>query len=153
MPRVEFIEHIDAPAQKVWDFISNLDRVPEWVTLTKEMHFVSDRPPKEGTVYRELTEVAGFATETEWRISAFDPPHRQVHETEETMLSAVLTMAVEPEGDGARLLHRSNFKMMPKVRPLGWLIERLFGQPITESELSQTVQNAKRIIEAEHEPG
>lgn len=150
MPQVEFIEYIQAPPQAVWDFISDIRRGPEWVTVMKEVLFVSDGPIKKGSVYRERSQVAVSTSETEWHITEFDPPRRQVHETNEPMLQAVLTMEVTPDGDGARLLHRTDFKMMPRFRPLGWLVEKLFGYRTMSKELRQTVDNAKRILEAEH---
>ncbi len=79
MPRVEFIAHIHAPPQAVWDFISDIRRGPEWVTVMKEVLFVSDEPIKKDSVYRERSQVAGSMSETEWHITEFDPPRRQVH--------------------------------------------------------------------------
>lgn len=149
MPRIEFVEHIDAPPQAVWDFISDIRRAPEWVTVMKEVLFVSDESIKQGSVYRERSQVAGSTSETEWRITEFDPPRRQVHETNEPMLQAVLTMEVTPDGDGTRLMHRTDFNLMPRVRPLGWLVEKLFGYRMMSKALRQTVDNAKRSLESE----
>ena len=64
------------------------------------------------------------------------------------MLDAVLTMRVEPEGDGARFHHQTEFKMLPAFRPLGWVMEQLFDNMV-EQEMTQTVENAKGIIESE----
>ena len=69
MPQVEFIEYIQAPPQAVWDFISDIRRGPEWVTVMKEVLFVSDGPVKKGSVYRERSQVAVSTSETEWHIT------------------------------------------------------------------------------------
>ena len=55
-----------------------------------------------------------------------------------------------PDGDGAHLLHRTDFKMMSRFRPLGWLVEKLFGYRMMSKELRQTVDNAKHTLESEH---
>jgi carbon monoxide dehydrogenase subunit G len=149
MPNVKISEHIEAPLQRVWDFISDIRRGPEWVTVMKEVLYVSDGALKKGSIYRERSKVGPSMSETEWRITSFEPPHVQVHECNESTLRAVLTMRVEPDGKGARLLHETEFKMLPVFRPLGWLVEQAFGKRKMRRELHQTVANAKRILEAE----
>lgn len=151
MPVVTIEEHIDASPQRVWDLINDIRRGPEWVTVMEEVLYVSDDPLKEGSRYRERSKIGPVRSETEWRITRFEPPRLQVHECREPTLSAVLTMEVEPEGKGARLHHRTEFAMLPVFRPLGWLAERVFGKRTMERELRRTVDNAKRIAEAESE--
>lgn len=149
MPQVKIEEYIDAPPQHVWSFISDIRRGPEWVTVMKEVLHVSEKPLREGSTYRERSKVGPSTSETEWRITKFKAPRVQVHECREPMLHAVLTMRVEPEGTGVRLLHQTKFKMLPVFRPLGWLVEQVFGRRTMEREMLQTVDNAKRMLEAE----
>ena len=148
MPEVKTSKHIDAHPRQVWDFISNIRRVPEWVTMTTEVLDMGDESLEEGTTYRERTRIGPSTSETEWRVTEIDPPHLQVHRCSEPMLDAELTMRVEPEGDGARFHHQTEFKMLPAFRPLGWVMEQLFGNRL-EQEMSQTVENAKNIIESQ----
>lgn len=151
MPRIEITEYIDAPPNAVWEFISDPHRWPEWVTVTEELISVSEEPVKEGTTYREFTQVGPSKSETEWTITEFDEPSIQVHETHETDMEAELTMRVEPSGDGTRLSHITEYRLMPGFRPLGILLEILFARRVMESELRQTVTNVKRMIENEYE--
>ncbi len=127
MPQVEYIKHINAQPENVWNFISDIRRGPEWVEVMEKVLYVSDEPLKEGSSYREESKIAGSTSETEWHITEFDPPRRQVHKTDETMLRATLTMEVSPENNGTKFRHRTEFKMMPRFRPLGWIVEKLFG--------------------------
>ena len=41
MPKVNFTEHIAAPAAAVWTFISDLRRIPEWFAGTTAMLSIS----------------------------------------------------------------------------------------------------------------
>lgn len=149
MPEVKISKHIKAPAHHVWDFISDIKRGPEWVTVMKEVLYVSDEPLKEGSIYRELSKVGPLISETEWKIKKFDPPRVQVHECREPTFHAVLTMLVESDGEGSHLLHWTRFKMFPVFRPWGWLVEQVFGKRTMMREMQRTVENAKRILEAD----
>lgn len=60
MPRIEFVEYISARPQAVWDFISDIRRAPEWLTVSQEVLFVSNEPIKKGNVYRERTLIRDF---------------------------------------------------------------------------------------------
>ena len=62
------------------------------------------------------TKVGPNESDTEWHITQFDPPHIQVHECKEATLQAVLTVQVEPEGDGTRLTHHTDYKIEEKLK-------------------------------------
>lgn len=151
MPLIEIVEYIEAPPEKVWLFISDIQRGPEWVTVMKEVLYLSDGPVGEGTVYRERSKVGPSLSVTEWEITAFEPPRIQVHECSESALQAHLTLKVDPQGSGTRFTHRTDYRLMPVFRPLGWVLEKLFAHRTMTSEMQQTVRNAKRMLEAEQE--
>ena len=120
MPQVEITKHINAQPENVWNFISDIRRGPEWVAVMENVLYVSDEPLKKGSSYRD-----------------------------ETMLRATLIMEVSPENNGTKFRHCTEFKMMPRFRPLGWVVEKLFGYRTMSKKLKETVDNAKRIIESE----
>ena len=147
MPQIRIVEHIDAPPEAVWALISDIRRGPEWVTVMEEVVHVSDEQTTQGTVYREISKIGPSRSETEWRITRFDPPRVQIHECKEPTLQATLTMQVEPDGTGSRFIHQTDFEMLPVFRPLGWLAESLVGKRLMQREMTQTVANAKRLLE------
>ena len=149
MPIVENTQQIEASPQEVWDFISDIRRGPEWVTVMKDLICVSDEQLGKGTVYAERVRVGPITTEAEWHVTTFDPPRVQVHESNEAMMRAILTMRVEPNGTGSRLVHRNDYQVLPVFRPLGWVIEKLFAEWLIRREMNQTVANAKRILETQ----
>lgn len=147
MPQIRIVEHIEASPETVWGLISDIRKGPEWVTVMEDVVYVSDEQTAAGTVYREVSKIGPSRSETEWRIARFDPPRVQIHECKEPTLQATLTMQVEPDGTGSRFIHQTDFKMLPVFRPLGWLIESLFGKRLMEREMAETVANAKRLLE------
>jgi uncharacterized protein YndB with AHSA1/START domain len=149
MPTVETSIEIQAPPGTLWDFISDLDRIPEWVTFTDEMLEVPEGEAREGSVYREYGGVGPKKGESTWTITRFDPPSVQVHEGDLGVMEPTLTMRVEPAGDGARLTHTVAFRFLPGFRPLGWLLEKLFVVRAFRSGLEKTQRNAKAIVEDE----
>jgi hypothetical protein len=149
MPTIHIEEHVATSPQKVWDFLCDVRRGPEWVTVMLEALHVSEEPIKKGSSYRELSKIGLGKSETEWHITGFDPPTVQVHETHEKALRAVLTLRVDPEGEGARFTQHTEYMMMPGFRPLGWVLQTLFAHRMMKKALNQSVQNAERILEAE----
>lgn len=151
MTVVETSREIEAPPEAVWAFISDLERVPEWVVFTDEMLEVPDEEAGKGTVYRELGGPGPVQDESTWRITAFDPPRRQVHEGDLGAMEATLTMEVDPVEDGTRLTHRLDVRVLPRLRPLGWLLEHLVVKHVLRRGLRGSQARAKEIVEAEAE--
>ncbi len=148
MPAFTTIQHIQAPPDAVWTFISDLRRVPEWVIGTDEMVYVSTDPVAGGTEYRERTQIGPISSETSWRITVFQAPSLQKHEMRSATVNVVLTMAVDPEDGGTRLTLWVEYQMLPKLRPLGWLLERAMYRKFM-NDMRQSLRAAKRIIERE----
>ncbi len=149
MPIVEVRERIDAAPEAVWGLVSDIERAPEWVTVMEALVETTENPVREGTVYTERSKVGPKAGETTWHVTVFDAEGmRQVHECAGRELAAELTMEVVPDGDGGAVLtHRTEFRLLPVVRPVGWVLERLFGRRLMERQLRDTVANAKHILE------
>ncbi len=149
MLQITVTEHIAAPPAAVWAFISDLHRIPEWVLGTKAMLFVSTEEVGVGTEYRELTQIGPSTSETTWRITTFRAPSVQTHESRSAMVKAVLTMTVEPAGSGGLLTFQSQSQLLPRLRPLGRLLELMIHRRVT-NEMRHSFQQAKRIIEQEY---
>lgn len=148
MPSVKFIEKIEAPQKQVWEFISDIEKAPRWVAVMKALIDSTDNPVQEGTVYREVSRIGLKKSETEWKVTYFDPPHMQAHECDEPDFKATLTMRVEDNGDGtSTLFHITDYQFMPNSRVLGGLLESLFIKSLMSRKLHQSVENCKRMIE------
>jgi hypothetical protein len=58
-------------------------------------------------------------------------------------------MTVEVTGGRTQLNHHIDARMLPHVRPLGWLLEQLIHRHIANN-MRQTLRQAKQIIEREY---
>lgn len=148
MPKVEIEKQIHAPPEKIWDFISDIKTAPKWVVVMKSLIKTTDNPVQEGTVYRESSKIGPKESETEWKVTRFDPLNIQIHECDEPDFRATLTMRVADNMDGTgTLVHTTEYKLMPKFRPLGWLLETLFIKQLMIKNLNKSVENCKQMIE------
>ncbi len=147
MQKVVIVKKINASPKKVWDFISDIEKAPEWVEVMQALVETSDNPVKAGTVYRERSKIGLKESETTWRVTKFEEPSVQIHECSESDFKATLTMRVEASNAGAKLTHITEYALMPKFSPLGWILEKLFVHRYMVKNLKQSVENCKRQIE------
>ena len=149
MPKVQITKMIKASPEVVWNFISDVEKAPQWVTVMQSLVASTDNPVKEGTVYRERSKVGPKASETSWTITRFEAPRIQIHECRESVFSATLTMSLEPIKDQTRLIHTTEYTLLPGFRPLGWLLEKLIVHKSMLLDLHESVEVCKQMIEAE----
>lgn len=152
MPKVNIVQKIHSPQQQVWEFISDIEKAPEWVVVMKFLIDTTENPVQKGTLYRESSKIGLKSKETEWRVTYFDPPHAQVHECNEPDFKAVLTMRVEDNGDGtSTFFHTTEYQLMPNARFFGSFLETVFIRRVMNRKLNETVENCKSMIESEFE--
>ena len=70
MPRIERSVAVEAPAERVWAFVSDVRRCPEWVTFADGMGHVDEGDPGEGFRYVEYGGVGPLRSANEWVISS-----------------------------------------------------------------------------------
>jgi uncharacterized protein YndB with AHSA1/START domain len=142
---------IEAPLETVWAFVSDPNRYPEWSVVTERMTHVDDGPADVGMIYREFGGLGPMTDESEWIITTFDPPRKQVHRGDDGTVQTLLTFEIEPmDGGESTRLHQTIELVFPRgfrllARLLGWL----FLRRMAASALEETVLNAKRIVEKE----
>ncbi len=149
MIRIVTTEFIAAPPANVWAFISDVQRYPEWIVGTEKILSVSTQKIGAGTEYGEVTKIGRSTSESTWLITAFDAPHSQTHISRSATLDGALTMIVEPERSGTQITHMVEASLLPRMRLLGWPLERLMRRQLVDS-MRQTFRQAKRIIELEY---
>ncbi len=148
MPKVEIAKPIHATQEKVWNFVSDIEKAPEWVVVMKSLVDTTENPVREGTVYREASKIGPKESETEWKVTQFEPPHFQIHRCDEPDFKATLKLRVEVDRNQESILyHTTEYQLMPKFRPLGWLLETLFIKKLMYKNLHQSVEKCKQLIE------
>jgi len=109
--------HIDAPPEKVFETLSDVEHHPEWANPSAklEMSSVSGGPPRMGSTYRSEQVFVGKPQTADIEIVEFDRPNRfafaitqrkkggggkEVHSTH--------TFLLTPEGGGTRLVRTTD---------------------------------------------
>lgn len=89
----------------VWELLSDTSRYPDWVVGTDEVTR-TDGHAREGSTYDERNTILGrWKARTQWRVTEFEAPRRQVHVSGDVPLARVfqVVMEVAPEGEGSRV--------------------------------------------------
>jgi carbon monoxide dehydrogenase subunit G len=150
MPNVQESIFVEAPPNDVWEFVSDIERYPEWIYFVREATPVSGGPVGEGTEYTERAKPGPFESVSEWQITEFEPPRRQTHIGRMAEMEATLRIRLEPEGEGTRWYHEMDFRMLPKIRLVGWVLERLVVRRKMQADFRRILKTAKGMLEREY---
>jgi uncharacterized membrane protein len=72
--RIDFTLEVERAAQEVFDYLTDLARLPEWQSSAVESH--ADGPLTEGVRIAERRRILGREVESELEVTAFEPPCR-----------------------------------------------------------------------------
>jgi hypothetical protein len=151
MPTAKATVHIQAPPETVFDFVADAPRVPEYVSFVRHVFEVSDKPPRLGTIIRERAKPGPLLLTTTWRVDESDRPRRQVWVGKQADMEMTLIKSAEPEAGGTRYSQVMEYRRLPGVRPLGWLLEPLVVNRKMNAESGKITRGIKRIVESEAE--
>lgn len=149
MAKVTTSTYIDAAQPKVWAFINDLRRKPEYVHFVREVFDFPGHPVGAGTMYRERARFGPRESVSEWFFVQFDPPRRQVQRSQSKEMDASFTAELQAEGSGTRLTVALDVRLFPAFRPLGWILEKLIVRRKMQGDVERTVKTLKRLIESE----
>ncbi len=96
---------IAAPPERLWELVSDTSRYAEWVAGTAAVSR-TDGPARQGSTYDEINPIVGpWRAKTRWTVVEFDPPHRQVHRTDDIPLASEFLVMIDlaPSGDGSEV--------------------------------------------------
>ncbi len=151
MGHYEASVEITAPLEKVWEFLIDIKRRPDWVAITDRVVSGGDELEKLGSVYRDYGGPARFAkSESEWRVTEFDPPNRKVKEGHGQGVDRIMvTTTLTPSGEGTRLHEEIDVIWKWYWLPISWPLESLILNRWFQRLLGKSLAEAKTLIEAE----
>jgi uncharacterized membrane protein len=71
---IESMVVIDAPIERVWAMLADIDRQPEWMTEMKSVRVLTPGPIGVGTECEAQVRILGITVTDPVTITAFDPP-------------------------------------------------------------------------------
>ena len=130
---------IDAPTQRVWDVMSDVERWHEWTASIRSIRRTNSGPFRVGASARVLQPRLPPA---DWVVTSLDEGRSFVWESRAPGARVIGTHAVEPSGTGSRALLSVQYH-----GPIGNIIGRLFGG-ITRRYIALEAEGLKRRSEA-----
>ena len=115
---------VPAPAERVFELLSDTARYPEWVTGTDAVTR-TDGPAREGSTYDEVNPILGpWKASTHWQVAEHQPPRRSRHTTGDIPLSShfEVVMEVASEQDVSEVT--MTLRGEPSLGPIGALFAR-----------------------------
>jgi uncharacterized membrane protein len=113
---------IDAPIERVWDMLADIDRQPEWMTEMKSLRVLTDGPIGVGTEAEAEVRILGITVVDPVTITEFDPPMRYAirHDGQFTGTGVI---SLESGADLTTTIVRWEEQLSPPVLPhLGALV-------------------------------
>lgn len=150
MPTAQSSIHVEASPQEVFDLVSDPLRIPEYVPIVIDVFEVSDGPIGVGTVIKEHTKPGPVVTVTRWEIVEYLPPHKHVWSSRQWDMEMILTKEIRPDGSGTSYEQSLHYRLMPRLRPLGRLLEMVSIERKLQNTFDQVVAGIKAIAEEEH---
>ncbi len=139
---------VGATPQELWQILCDPNRYPEIADPTDRMIDVPDDEMGVGYVYKEYGGIKPFIGESEWRVTEFDPPKRQVHVGDDGSVTMDLVIELTPNDGGTQLTQ--SLSMTPRwyIAPLNAILWPLFMHKRAQEAMDKTVENFKRIAES-----
>lgn len=146
MTRVERSIEIDAPPERVFELLTDLDRLEEWATIAGDSETLPDKPLRQGATWKHKVKVAGVELEGDWSVVAIDPPRLVQYEATRGGGGWLkMRQSVAPAGAGSRVELEVEYELPWGV--LGEAVDKLIVERGNEREADESLQNLKDILE------
>ena len=103
MQTLELDVLINAPAERVFEVLTDLEGLPERVTAIQKIELLTEGPVGLGTKFRETRIMFKREASEEMEFTSFDPPQGYVLEAESRGARYTTTYRLDPENNGTRL--------------------------------------------------
>ena len=134
---------INAPVEKVFDYIEDPMNDPEWMIGMMEVHEVEGLPGV-GRHYHWTFKMVGIPLKGQTTVIEHVPNRRTVTESQGGV-SSTWAVDFEPEGDGTKLTMKVEYTIPIPV--VGKLAEHLISKQ-NERNLESSMENIKHMLES-----
>ncbi len=146
MTRVERSIEIEAPPEKVFEVLTDLDRLQEWATIAGDAESLPAKPLTQGATWKHKVKVAGVELTGDWNVVAIDPPRLVQYEATRNEGGWLkMRQRVTPADGGSRVELEVDYELPWGV--LGQAVDKLVVERRNEREAEESLQNLKNILE------
>ena len=145
MANVQTSIDIAAPVQRVWELVTDLERLGDWVSIHRDFPEPPPAEVEEGTSFQQTLVVAGTPFAVEWTAVEVDGPQRLSWEgTGPAGTTARTTCSLSAESGGTRFAYQNEFKL-----PAGEVGEAASGvvSGYAEGEADASLARLKQLAE------
>jgi uncharacterized membrane protein len=107
---------IDAPIEKVWAEVADIEGQPRWMTEMKAVRLLSDGPVGVGTTGEADVRILGIPVVDPVTITEFEPPHRFAI-SHDGLFKGGGVITLEAGADGTTTIVRWDETLIPPVLP------------------------------------
>jgi uncharacterized protein YndB with AHSA1/START domain len=138
---------INARPETIFQILTDLERLPDWVTGSARIHEISQQPIEVGTTFTQTFRVAGRELPLDGRVTELDAPRRLAIDLA-TPGGGDSTMSYDltPDGAACHIEFASDYHLPGGI--FGDLIDRAFAERRTDREMGISLQNLKELAEA-----
>jgi uncharacterized protein YndB with AHSA1/START domain len=145
MAKMQTSIDIAAPLQRVWDLVTDLERLGDWVSIHRDFPEPPPAEVKAGTSFKQTLAVAGTPFAVEWTAVEVHGPQRLSWEgTGPAGATARTTYSLSRENGGTRFAYENEFKL-----PAGEVGEAASGvvSGAAEREADASLARLKQLAE------
>jgi hypothetical protein len=139
--------HIDAPQQRVYDYVADLGRHGEWASQADGMTISPDQPgpPAVGKTYAAKGTLLGKPNPSKVTITALEPPSTVEFEYEDSRGTGGHVFTIAPEDGGTRVTRQIFGIKQPLLGPVFF---RIFKRKI-DVNYNGALENLKQRLETQ----
>lgn len=143
--RVEHSVVIEQPAERVFAFIIDIERQPDWVGPVERVANIAPGPVQVGTTFTLTLGFMGRTAQAEQTVSRLEPNRVFEQKTTSGPIAAQVTLTVEPvDGGGSRVsnITEADISSVPRLA-------RSFVRGTIESQVESDMQRLRGLLETE----
>ena len=144
MTRIEKLIEIKAPPEKVFNYIKDLKKQPEWMPSIKSHKITSERKEGTGITTHCITEPGGRRVEWDSELTEWEANKKIAWECKPPLRNKG-SFSLEPLDDGTRVTFEMNYELPYSV--IGKIIDRLKVRKDMEEDVSKGLENLKVLLE------
>ncbi len=146
MAHIERSIDIEASPDDVFKVLTDLDRLPDWSTITVSTHDTPSGGLKVGDTFRQTLRVLGRNIDCDWRVTEADAPNRVAYEATAPG-GGHLRMAQQVRWDGNRSRVELDLDYELPGGFAGELVDRAYVERRNERETEHSLHNLKDLLE------
>lgn len=142
MIQVGASELIEAPIGHVFEVMSKVESLPEWLVGCREAWSISDDPYRVGGKVGHIDEVMGQRFEAHYEVVEWDPNSRVVFKSLSGPFDGTSEESFAEVSGGTRVDITVTGELRGALKFGEWAARK-----VAQKQLAESVQNAKRLIE------